>query len=159
MIIKFLIQLIETLHLQRMLNRIYQSEKVILRLSELFGAQVEKDWWGRLFVVINPAIKDGKLNDDVIYNESDSPDGGWTDEEYVRAWLFSRMNIITEFIKTENLFDALTYRLKKLDDWGNYLLILQPITFSDTIRKARYAGIELLIIVCILIAIKIFLCL
>ena len=30
-----------------------------------------------------------------------------------------------------NLFDLLTYEIKKLDDYDNYLFVIKPITFDD----------------------------
>ena len=32
---------------------------------------------------------------------------------------------------TNNLFDLLTYDIKKLDEYGNYLFVMKSITFDD----------------------------
>ena len=43
----------------------------------------------------------------------------------------TKLNAIREFVIANNLFDLLTYRIEKLDDYDNYLFVIEPITFED----------------------------
>lgn len=149
MIVKFIIELVQLIRIQHILNKVYEEEQIILRLSELIGSQVRRDWLGRLYVVINPMVMHGELNKDVLLNISET--GTLVNEEYIQAWLFGRLNILSQFIKTQNLFDILTYTLKKLDDSGNYLLVLQPINLMKTIKNGLWATIEVIILIAIFI--------
>ena len=75
----------------RILNKVYESEHLLNNLSELFGAKVKKDKIGRLYVVINPNIKNGKFetNDQIFeYN-----DVGLDNSTYVEKWIMQRLNV------------------------------------------------------------------
>jgi hypothetical protein len=45
-----------------------------------------------------------------------------------------------------NLFDLLTYELKKIDEYDNYLFIIKPITFDDCKKWTKIFGITYLAI-------------
>ena len=53
----------------------------------------------------------------------------------------TRFNLIKDFIMANNLFDLLTYEIKKLDDYDNYLFIVKPITFDDCVKWTKIFGI------------------
>ena len=40
-----------------------------------------------------------------------------------------------------NLFDLLTYEIKKLDNYDNYLFIIKPITFDDCAKWTKIFAI------------------
>jgi hypothetical protein len=70
-------------------------------------------------------------------------DNGFTNEPYVEKWIMTRFNLIRDFVMANNLFDLLTYELKKLDDYDNYLFIIKPITFDDCQKWTKWFAIEL----------------
>ena len=43
----------------------------------------------------------------------------------------TKLNLVKDFIMANNLFDLLTYEIKRIDDYDNYLFIIKPITFDD----------------------------
>ena len=45
--------------------------------------------------------------------------------------ILNQLSVAKQFIKANNLFDLLTYRLEKLDENDNYLFIIEPITWED----------------------------
>ena len=98
----------------------------------MFGVQFKKDWIGRLYAVINPNIST-PLNDQVFeYNER-----GLDNKTYIEKWIMDRMNVLNEFILSHNLFDVLTYNIKKLDNYDNYLFVIQPITLKDCLKWSK----------------------
>ena len=125
----------------RILNKVYESEHLLNNLSELFGAKVKKDKIGRLYVVINPNIKNGKFetNDQIFeYN-----DVGLDNSTYVEKWIMQRLNVAKSFIQANNLFDLLTYEIKKIDDYDNFLFIMMPITLPDVLKYMKKIFISL----------------
>ena len=43
----------------------------------------------------------------------------------------TKLNVAKNFIMANNLFDLLTYEIKRLDNYDNYLFIIKPITFNE----------------------------
>jgi hypothetical protein len=43
----------------------------------------------------------------------------------------TKLNAVRNFIMANNLFDLLTYEIKKIDEFDNYLFVIKPITFDD----------------------------
>jgi hypothetical protein len=74
----------------------------------------------------------------------------------VEQWVMEKMLVISNFIQTNNLFDVLTYSIKKLDKYDNYLFVLEPITLQNCFKWSKWmaglvgtliiAGIVLLIV-------------
>ena len=103
--------------------------------------RVKKYKIGRLYVVINPNIKNGKFetNDQIFeYN-----DVGLDNSTYVEKWIMQRLNVAKSFIQANNLFDLLTYEIKKIDDYDNFLFIMMPITLPDVLKYMKKIFISL----------------
>lgn len=113
----------------KILNDVYKNENLIDNLSALFKVPFRKDWVGRIYAVFNPHIQEGVFNpNNQIYEYTEH---GFANDAYVEAYILNQLNIAKQFIKANNLFDLLTYRLKKLDESDNYLFIMEPITWED----------------------------
>jgi hypothetical protein len=52
-----------------------------------------------------------------------------------------KLNLIKDFVIANNLFDILTYRIEKIDDYDNYLFIIEPITFDDAKKWTKIFSI------------------
>ena len=66
------------------------------------------------------------------------------------------LSVASQFIRAKNLFDLLTYKIKKIDDYDNYLFIIQPITLDEyrkNIKKLVIFGISSIIIVTIILSV------
>ena len=63
----------------------------------------------------------------------------------------TQMNLMSNFIQTNNLFDILSYDIVKLDRYDNYLFIIKPILYNDLIKWSKRFGILILIFIIILI--------
>ena len=113
----------------KILKKIYKDEQIIERFSQLFGTEFRMDWVGRIYTVINPNI----INDNFDSNTQifEYGNNGFTNEPYIEKWIMTKLNIVKDFILANNLFDLLTYEIKRIDDYDNYLFVIKPITFDD----------------------------
>lgn len=143
-IYRFIKYLILNIKYTKILNKIYQNENILSNLSMLFKSQFKKDWVGRLYTVINPHLlgEDFDINT-IIYEYNEN---GLDNKTWVERWIMTRLNIAQSFIQTNNLFDLLTYDIKKLDEYDNYLFIIEPITLHDCLKYTKYFIILLAIL-------------
>lgn len=135
----FLKYLIENLKYTRVLNKVYKDENLLENLSKMFKVRFRKDWIGRVYAVFNPHTQDGMYDPNKQIYEYTSE--GLTDRAYVENYIISQLNVAQQFIKANNLFDLLTYEVKKLDDQDNYLFIMQPITLQDCLKWVKIYAI------------------
>lgn len=128
----------------KILNKVYETENILPNLSELFNTTFKKDWIGRLYAVINPNLlgEDYDINT-IIYEYGDN---GLNNNAFVERWIMQRLNIAQSFIQVNNLFDLLTYDIKKLDEYDNFLFVIEPITLRDCLKYTKYFSILLVIL-------------
>lgn len=128
-IYNFLKHTIQHIKYIKLLNKIYKEEDLISNLSQLFNSQFRVDWVGRVYTVLNPHISNEEFNYNTqIYEYNEN---GLDSNVYVEKWIMEKLNIASQFIKNNDLFDILTYDIKKLDDYDNYLFVMKPITSED----------------------------
>lgn len=119
----------------KILNDVYVNENLLENLSALFKVQFRKDWVGRIYAVFNPHIQEGVFNpNNQIYEYTER---GLVNDAYVEAYILNQLNIAKQFIKANNLFDLLTYKLEKIDENDNYLFIMEPITWNDCKKYSK----------------------
>ena len=124
----------------RILKKIYKDEQIIERFSQLFGTEFRMDWVGRIYTVINPNIINEKFDSNTQIFEYGN--NGFTNEPYIEKWIMTKLNIVKDFILANNLFDLLTYEIKRIDDYDNYLFVIKPITFDDCKKWTKiFAGV------------------
>lgn len=128
----------------KILNKVYYDENIIGNLSSLFKSQFKKDWIGRLYTVINPNLLGDDFDINTIIYEYD--ENGLNNKSFVERWIMTRLNIVQSFIHVNNLFDLLTYKIEKLDEYDNYLFIVEPITLQDCLKYTKYFSILLVIL-------------
>lgn len=131
----------------KILKRVYEDENLIENLSKLFKTEFKTDWVGRIYTVINPHIQNGVFDYNGQIYEYDET--GLNNQVYIESYIMGQLNIARQFINANNLFDLLTYRIEKIDDMGNYLFIIEPITYEDCknyTKKFMYLLTGLLII-------------
>ena len=123
-----------TIKYNKMINKIYEDEKLLNNLSMLFNAKFKRDWIGRVYAVLNPLISGGdvQINTQILEYGAN----GITDVSWVNKWVMDNMMIVSKFIRTNNLFDILTYDIKKLDDY-NYLFVIEPIINIDMKKSLK----------------------
>ena len=131
----FIKNLLLNIKYTKILRKIYKAEGLLEKFSQLFGVEFKMDWVGRVYTVINPNIIDDKL--DINTQIFEYNDNGLTNEPYVEKYIMTKLNIVSDFIMANNLFDLLTYEIKKLDDYDNYLFVIKPITFDDCMKWTK----------------------
>ena len=131
----FIKNLLLNIKYTKILRKIYKDEGLLEKFSQLFGVEFKMDWVGRVYTVINPNIIDDKL--DINTQIFEYNDNGLTNEPYVEKYIMTKLNIVSDFIMANNLFDLLTYEIKKLDDYDNYLFVIKPITFDDCMKWTK----------------------
>lgn len=136
---RFIKYLILNIKYTRLLKEIYKNEQIIPKFSQLFGTEFRIDWVGRLYSVINPNIVDDKLDLNTQFFEYG--ENGLSNTLYVEKWVMVKLNAIQDFIMANNLFDVLTYEIKRLDDYDNYLFVIKPITFDDCAKWIKIFAI------------------
>jgi hypothetical protein len=109
------------------------------------------DWVGRIYTVINPNIINDQLdlNTQIFeYNEN-----GFSNTAYIEKYIMTKLNAIKDFVIANNLFDLLTYRIEKLDEYDNYLFVIEPITFEDCKKWTKIFSITygVLIVVALIV--------
>lgn len=132
----------------KLLLKIYKDEQIIEKFSQLFGTEFRIDWVGRIYAIINPNIINDKfdMNTQIFeYGEQ-----GFSNDPYIEKWIMTKFNLIKDFIMANNLFDLLTYELKKLDDYDNYLFVIKPITFDECKKWTKVFSITYALLITIL---------
>lgn len=138
-IYSFLKNLLSNIKYTKMLREIYSNEDLLNKFSQLFGTEFRIDWVGRVYAVFNPNIMNDKL--DVNSQIFEYGENGLTNEPYIEKWIMTRLNLVKDFVMANNLFDMLTYEIKQIDDYDNYLFIIKPITFDECVKWTKIFGI------------------
>lgn len=131
----------------KILNQVYKDENLIENLSKMFDVKFRIDWVGRIYAIFNPHIQNGIYDQNKQIYEYTSE--GLTDRTYVENYIMTQLNIAKQFIKANNLFDLLTYEVKKIDSNDNYLFIMQPITLEDCLKWSKIYAIYISILLII----------
>ena len=128
---------------RKILKEVYKNENLLENLSKLFGTNFRIDWIGRIYTVINPNLTpDGKYDANAqIYEYGED---GFRNDVYIERQIMHKLNIAKQYINTNGLFEIMTYKINKLDEWGNYLFIIQPISLLELLKKTKHLLILLL---------------
>ncbi len=134
-IYNFIKYLILSIRYNRILQKVYQEEGILQGLSKMFGVELKQDWIGRVYTVINPYVVEGKYDPSSTVYElgNDNPT-----EQVVEKFIMERLNAARGFIRANNLFDLLTYKITRLDDYDNYLFVMYPIPYIDLAKWTKW---------------------
>ena len=134
----------------KIIKDVYKEDSVIEKLSQLFGTEFRMDWVGRLYCVINPNVIGDQL--DINTQIFEYGENGLTNNAYIEKYIMTKLNAVRDLIIANNLFDLLTYRIEKLDEYDNYLFIIEPKTYEDAKKWSKIFGITygVLLVLCIL---------
>jgi hypothetical protein len=136
---KFITNFLLNIKYTKIIKKVYKDDDILNKLSQLFGTEFRMDWVGRIYTVINPNIVDNKF--DVNTQIFEYGENGLSNEIYVERYIMFKLNLIKDFVIANNLFDILTYRIEKIDDYDNYLFIIEPITFDDAKKWTKIFSI------------------
>lgn len=153
-IYRFIKYLFMTRRYAKILKQVDKIENIWSNLGKMLNTTFKTDWIGRKYAVINPSLSNDEYDSNSQIFEY-GPDG-LSDLPGVENWLMKRLLIAQQFIQTKNLFDILTYKIEKIDDYNNYLIVFQVFPLDDTIRYTKYFLLLLLTIVLGVTALLIF---
>lgn len=138
-----------------LLKKIYDNEQLLNKFSELFGTEFRMDWVGRIYAVFNPNV----INDVLDVNSQifEYDEKGLTNKPYIEKWIMTKLILVKDFIMANNLFDLLTYEIKRIDEYDNYLFIIKPITFDECMKWTKIFAITCSVLAVIGIALLIIL--
>ena len=132
----------------RLIKKAFDNENLLEGLSQMFKANFKTDWIGRVYAVLNPNLdENGQYSPNTQIFEYG--ENGLNNEKMVEQWVMERMVVISEFIQANKLFELLTYSIKKLDKYDNYLFILEPVTLSDCMKWSKRFAILIGILIII----------
>jgi hypothetical protein len=127
---------------QHYIRQILNNEGILDKLSQQFGAKFETDRLGRVWTVLNPHVQNMKTSDgssSLIYQFNQ--DGTMTNDLHIERWVMDQLNIANLFIRDNNLWELLTYRIKKIDNDQNYLIVIQNLYTDGMLREAKIYSI------------------
>lgn len=123
----------------KIIKSVYKEDLVVEKLSQLFNTEFRMDWVGRIYCVINPNITGDQM--DLNTQIFEYGEDGLTNAPYIEKYIMTKLNAVSDLIIANNLFDLLTYRIERLDEYDNYLFIIEPITFEDAKKWTKIFGI------------------
>lgn len=118
---------------KRLLNKIYDNEKIEENLSRTFGVECKRDWVGRLYMVVNPILQNIESDGNtLVYNRDD--------KMMIEVWVMHNLELIRNFVVNNSMFDLLTYSIERIDDDENYLIVFKNIYFDDIIKICKWSA-------------------
>ena len=124
--------------IQKLLNKIYDGEKIEQNLTKTFGVECKRDWVGRLYMVVNPILQNIEDGGNTLVLDRN-------EKVMIEGWVMKNLELIRNFIINNSMFDLLAYSIDKIDDDDNYLIVFKNIYFDDIKRIFKWIGITILI--------------
>lgn len=107
-------------------------------LRKYLGADIHKDWIGRLYCVINPNIDEyGKFDITRVVIEFD--DNTTHNEQYVKNYLYKQLDMVRELFKLHRLYDYINMEVRHVgpDTEDNYLVVISLVTQNMMLRSLK----------------------
>ncbi len=130
-IIAFIQSIFSYIHDYKLISDTLYSRQFNMVIMKYLRCELDKDWLGRLYGIVNPIIDiNGKLDISSMILEID--DYQTNNEEYVKSWIYKQMTLISSLFKIEKLYDYISLDIKHVgpENHDNYLLV-----FDITSRK------------------------
>ncbi len=89
-------------------------------------------------MVVNPIIQDIEDGGNTLIYDKD-------ENLVIEAWVMKNLELIRNFVVNNSLFDLMTYKIEKIDDDDNYLIVFKNIYFDDMKRLIIWGSISFLI--------------
>lgn len=102
----------------------FYSEDFKMLVKQYLNVELDKDWLGRLYGVINPNVDiNGNLNVNNVIIEIDG--NNTNTDEYVKTWLFRQLNVMGQLFNMRNLYSNITMDIEHVGPvtQDNYLIV------------------------------------
>ena len=157
-IIAFIQSIFNYIHDYKLISDTLYSRQFNMVIMKYLRCELDKDWLGRLYGIVNPIIDiNGKLDISSMILEID--DYQTNNEEYVKSWIYKQMTLISSLFKIEKLYDYISLDIKHVgpENHDNYLLVFDITSrkymaycFKRLIKHALIYGIIAIIILILL---------
>lgn len=120
------------------------SDAFSLVLKKYLNLEVDKDWIGRLYGIINPNIDiNGNFNINNMILEIDG--NNTNNNEQVKNWAYKQLTLIGQLFKIENLYNYIDLTFKHVGpkEADNYLLIFDIVSRKNMVHTLRNTFIQL----------------
>lgn len=122
------------------------SDAFSLVLKRYLNLEVDKDWIGRLYGIINPNVDiNGNFNINNMILEIDG--NNTNNNEQVKNWAYKQLTLIGQLFKIENLYNYIDLTFKHVGpkEADNYLLIFDIVSRKNMVHTLRNTIIQMLI--------------
>ena len=124
--------------IKKAVKEVFYGDDFTMVVKKYLNVDLDKDWLGRLYGVINPNIDiDGNFN---VSNVIIEIDGDRTNNnEYVRTWIYRQLNLMGQLFNMRNLYHNITMELEHVgpEYADNYLLIFDIASRPVLARSFR----------------------
>jgi len=107
---------------------------------------INKDWLGRLYGVINPMIDiNGKIDASSMIIEIDG--NNTNNIEFIKNWIYRQMSLVGTLFKTQHLYNYISLDIRKVGpkNYDNYLIIFDIVSRQYMSKCCKKMLIQLLI--------------
>ena len=109
---------------RKAIKDVFYADDFKYLIKQYLNVELDKDWLGRLYGVINPNIDiDGNFN---VNNVIIEIDGDRTNNnEYVKTWLYRQLNLMGQLFNMKNLYSNISMEIEHVGPitQDNYLII------------------------------------
>ena len=133
---------------------VFYSDGFKKMLNEYLHVEIDKDWIGRLYGVINPNIDiDGNYNPNNIIIELN--DDYTNNNEYVKTWIYKQLNLVAQLFSMSNLYNYISLDIDHIGpiNADNYLLVFDIASRKNMVANLNKFLIQLFIYILIFVII------
>lgn len=122
----------------KIISHCIKNEKLLENLYNATKINFKADNINRIYGVAN-------INNEDLILEYNVNNETYSIDMFIEKFIMTRMNILSNFILSNNLFEVLIYKIKKIDDY-NYLIVFENIFLQKLFKYSKL----FLLLICIL---------
>ena len=107
---------------------VFYGEDFPMVIKRYLNVDLDKDWLGRLYGVINPNVDiHGNLNVNNVIIEIDG--NNTNTDEYVKTWIYKQLSMMGQLFNMRNLYANINMEIEHVgpEDQDNYLIIFDIV--------------------------------
>ena len=107
---------------------VFYGEDFPMVIKRYLNVDLDKDWLGRLYGVINPNVDiHGNLNVNNVIIEIDG--NNTNTDEYVKTWIYKQLSMMGQLFNMRNLYTNINMEIEHVgpEDQDNYLIIFDIV--------------------------------
>ena len=107
---------------------VFYGEDFPMVIKKYLNVDLDKDWLGRLYGVINPNVDiKGNLNVNNVIIEIDG--NNTNTDEYVKTWIYKQLSMMGQLFNMRNLYTNINMEIEHVgpEDQDNYLIVFDIV--------------------------------